>query len=73
MFKTKISNFITEWSVEALGQPTNFHSISAPELNSHLEKFYAEAAPRPNEKRSQSMTKQQASEYHKVSIIPSHS
>ncbi|XP_052710769.1 uncharacterized protein LOC128185135 [Crassostrea angulata] len=57
-------NFFQEWSVEALGQPTNFHSISAPELNSHLEKFYAEAASRPNEKRSQSMTKQQASEYH---------
>ncbi|XP_065924521.1 uncharacterized protein [Magallana gigas] len=57
-------NLFQEWSVEALGQPTNFHSISAPELNSHLEKFYAEDAPRPNEKRSQSMTKQQASEYH---------
>ncbi|XP_062602832.1 uncharacterized protein LOC134264552 [Saccostrea cucullata] len=64
-FNTKWGvNLFQEWSVEALGLPTDFHKISATELNKQLEKFYAEATPKPNEKRSQYMTKEQATEYH---------
>ncbi|XP_061174508.1 uncharacterized protein LOC133183584 [Saccostrea echinata] len=64
-FNTKWGvNLFQEWSVEALGQPTDFHKISATELNKQLEKFYAEATLKPNEKRAQSMTKEQATEYH---------
>lgn len=45
----------------------DFNNINPEELANKLDKFYAEATPKPDQKRSEKM-KEQASEYHKNSF-----
>jgi hypothetical protein len=46
-----------------LNNTTNFASISCSDLDQRLVKFYAEAAPKPNQSRAKQMAAEQANEY----------
>ena len=54
--------------MEALGCTTDFASISCSDLHQRLGKYYAEAAPKPNQSRAKQMAAEQANEYTKNSF-----
>lgn len=60
--------FFPAWCAESLGETVDLKTVSIPELDQQLRKFYAEAAPKNPASRSEKMQPQHSSEYHKNSF-----
>ena len=61
-------SLFSAWCIESLGQHVDLATVSVPDLDQHLRKFYAEAAPRNPSGRSKKMSEEQSAEYHKNSF-----